>query len=687
MEVTRTIFVGPSAAGKSTLKHLLVHNKPNKAITTSTAVMATPEVVTKRSDKDALFEQYIVGENTSAWQLVDSDVMKKALRASIANRAYKEKERLPEMRARGTEDGQHEAIVEEQMDANVLPNQLKPEDRSDMALLNEQYSQLLEGMEEGKHFELNDAFFIHLLDTGGQPSFQDVLPLLLDVPCTYIQVFNAALNLDERVPITYRSTGHPVVHLDGAENGRDMMMRLFCSMQTMAQKCSTQLASFQQKDSPSPQLHIFVVGTHKDQLIAEKRLDKATQNIKTFLDGLGNMPYFHSIKWDSSAGRPFFLIDGMGGKDDRASVNCLHECLSSEGSPLKLDVPVMWFILQEITRCTPKKFFRLQDLEAFCREQKFVDGKNADSQFRALLQLFSLLGFYSFFNLEGVLDEDIFVCTDTGVFLKEVSKLLAVQFTHPISGRMRDFKETGILVDISQLSRDLEFNPDMNPKWFLHALQHLGIAARLPSSGQLVEYFIPAALPQRAAILDPPASVAPLCLTYTIMGSAVLPSSDMPRGIFCRLAVEFIRKEEEWEIVKPENSRSLLKFRWKERDEFDIFLQECPGYISIIPQAVMELSSPSELHAACVSLINTVEQCLSVSTEDVLGSQFKKNAKLAMGFRCPCKECTVPHLAIPSKGGKYLKCTQNESRQEYSNRQRIWFSSVEGVEVSISWRC
>ena len=85
----------------------------------------------------------------------------------------------------------------------------------------------------------------------------------------------------------------------------------------------------------------------------------------------------------------------------------------------------MWFVCQEITRCTPKKFFRLQDLEAFCLEHGFIDGENAASQFRALLQLFSLLGFYSF------PDKDNFVCTDTGVFLKEVSKLLCSLQTLP----------------------------------------------------------------------------------------------------------------------------------------------------------------------------------------------------------------------------------------------------------------
>ena len=110
--------------------------------------------------------------------------------------------------------------------------------------------------------KLKNASFIHLLDMGGQPSFQDVLPLLLDVPCTYIQVFNASHNLYECIPVTYHPNDHTVVSLGDIECGRDMILRSFSSMQTMAQKYSKELATFRQKDSPPPQLRIFVVGTH-----------------------------------------------------------------------------------------------------------------------------------------------------------------------------------------------------------------------------------------------------------------------------------------------------------------------------------------------------------------------------------------------------------------------------------------
>ena len=702
MEVVRTIFIGPTESGKSTLKHLLVHNEP-KAVDTSTDVMATPEVVTRRpmsevtkqTNEDFSAEQYVVGESTSAWQLVDSDVMKKALHACIAHQAYKKKDTYPaKVEVEGI--GQHEV---EQMDDSPLPEWLDTEqDQSDVALLDTHFSQLLEEIEakgklleskegkKGKRIQLTDAFFMHLLDTGGQPSFQDVLPLLLEVPCTYVQVFNAALSLDERVPNSYRSEDHTRVCLkEGGELGRDIMLRSFSSMQTMAHKRSKQLASFLQEGSSEPQLRILAVGTHKDQLREEGRLGEATQHITAFLEGLEGRPYYQSIEWDSSAGRPFFLVNAMAGKDDRASVNSLRKYLSSEGSPLKLDVPVMWFICQEVTRrCTEKKFFRLQDLETFCRKHKFIDGENAASQFRALLLLFSLLGFYSFFSIKGVPDEDNFVCTDTGAFLKEVSKLLAVQFTDTTkSGPMKNFKKYGMLANTPQLFKFLKMNPAIDRKWFLEALQHLGIAARLHCEDQ-PEYLIPAALPQTSAVLHPQCSVEPLCFTYEMKeGSSLF--YDMPRGVFCRLVVELIQNE--WHILKDKCTRSLLKLR-EPRKQFDIFLEDCAGYISIIPRVLVKFFTPEELHTACESLHCDVTRCLSESTMNVIGSEFSNSAKLITGFKCLCEKAKdVCHLAIPVAHGDFLECSLTKDLQEYTKKQHIWCSSVEGVEVSISWRC
>ena len=216
----------------------------------------------------------------------------------------------------------------------------------------------------------------------------------------------------------------------------------------------------------------------------------------------------------------------------------------------------------------------------------------------------------------------------------------------------------------------------MDLHWFLNSLCYLGIAARLPTK-ERAEYFIPAVHPQKAVHQTPSGSVVPLCFTYRIKEGAVFTYNDLPQGLFCRLAVDLIRQE--WKIIENQSTPTLFKFRWK---EFEIFLQECPGYISLIPRVVEEFPSVSELHAGCVGVYRTVTVCLSHSTEDALGSHFSTVTELVVGFKCPCKEVNVPHLALPSCTGKSLTCSETSSCQVYTKQQRIWFSTVDGATVN-----
>ena len=76
-------MVGASAAGKSSLKQLLVLDTP-KAVKPSTLLIDTPAVVTVSS------ERYTVGKGTSAWQLVDSEIMGKSIQECVTAKAYDE---------------------------------------------------------------------------------------------------------------------------------------------------------------------------------------------------------------------------------------------------------------------------------------------------------------------------------------------------------------------------------------------------------------------------------------------------------------------------------------------------------------------------------------------------------------------------------------------------------------------
>ena len=67
------------------MKHLLVHNTP-KAVKESTGVIDTPEVISVSS------EQYAVEDGSSAWQMVNSDIMRQSLHACITNNFAKLKQ-------------------------------------------------------------------------------------------------------------------------------------------------------------------------------------------------------------------------------------------------------------------------------------------------------------------------------------------------------------------------------------------------------------------------------------------------------------------------------------------------------------------------------------------------------------------------------------------------------------------
>ena len=706
VEVTPCIIVGPSATGKSTLKHLLVHNTP-KAVKTSTAAVATPEVVTVSS------EQYAVGGGTSAWQLVSSDVMERSLQACVTKEAYDEGQypglhrsegKQSHQQAKDTATTESHPSTSPAKKQNLIQKFMKlfkqvpaasaahksvfhqsTGNGGIVASLDQEHSKFLSDFQpQGQCIQLKDASFIHLFDTGGQPSFQDALPLLLDVPCTYIQVFNAASDLDQPVPVTYRPDDDTEESLTSTETGWEMMLRSFSSMHTLAHKSFKQMATFQEEESQLPQFRIFVVGTFKDQLIEEGRDKEAVQNISKRLSELEGKPYYHCIKKDVS-GQPLYLIDNLSSEDDeRAYVNTLREHLSATRSALKLKVPVMWYLCEQITKSIPQKFIRFQDLKVFCLKHKFIDEKDADEQFRSLLKLFSLLGFYSFFDLKDVPDEANYVCTDKGVFVKEVSKLLAVQFLkNPKCHAVEAFKRDGIISNNMEIFEELGIIV-LDQSWFLAALEHIGLLACYSSAsdhtpGHSPSYFMPIVLPHGKTKLPDCSSVASLCVTFRFRFDDN-PSvyTDLPRGVFCRLAVQLSNGP--WTPSPKKSDRTTVKFH---SGKFELYLAEAPGFISLTPILVETLDdkeSPAELHTLLQRLHNTLHESLIPSAEDVMGKEFRQTAEIVFGFKCGCGK--VPHLATPATAeGKSLICQATEDRRKSQEKEQIWFSPVDSFEV------
>ena len=678
--------MGPPAAGKSSLKHLLVHDE-SKVISTSTPVLETPAIVSLSS------EQFAAQEASSSWKVVSDESMAASIRIACRRREYKSvpinpiaklaqgarnlfKHRGSEKKQSGTkskERSNHNAHLTSQP---VLPEE--EEVVQPRLALEQAHKALLDNLGTGKEEQLlQTARFVHLLDSGGQPSFQDALPLLLQVPCTYVLVFDASQNLDEPLRITYRCVDATEEVQANLETGWEMLLRLLSGVHTLAHKCSSSMDNFQEKGGRLPQFRIVLVGTFRDRLLKEGRLAKAIESIKQHVKLLEKKPYYEQIAQDST-GQRFFLInnrlylDAVGNAEDQACVSDLRRLLSDPAASLKLQVPLGWFQFELVTRQVKEKFFKVSELQQSALQLQCIsNGK----EFGSLLTLFHFLGFFTYFEQEGISD---IVCTDNTVFLKDVSKLLAVQYVQsPKTRSVEEFKEKGILCLDDHLSNELGLSKELDRHWLLRVLCHLGLCF-VKSHACPPKLFFPAALRPLGLQESVAGSVAPLLVAFVFEEDALNAIHDMPRGIFCHLAVE-LAANRGWAVIPEESTRLAIKFQWQ---ELVIVIEESAEFIRVVPIiSACVACDAGRLHDLCHMVFLTIKKAVQVSGRAVFGNQFTGRANL--GFRCPCK-IQSPHLAVPIASGGCIICQMSRSPQRYLQTHQVWFSHVEGAEVSVS---
>ena len=324
--INRCIFSGPPGKGKSCLKHLLVHDKP-KEVKTSTGVMENPDVVTISAEKFAV-------EGTSVWLPLTDDKMASSIKSSCQKGDYHKPEDSPEDR--------HDKLAQPGSSPHADPSgtesnslHLQPSvNTADVSAFYQAHLHLMQdpSLEEG--ILLNGAQLVHLLDTGGQPSFQAVLPLLLDVPCTYVLVFNAAEGLNAPVPITYRPDDTTVVESGSRpETAWAMMLRSLSSAYTLVHNVSSDVRALL-VDNRLPPLRTVLVGTFADQLEQMGNIATATEEIGMQIKQLESKPYYSSLI-PNSDGQLFHLVNNLPHQEvsertpgEKASINNLREVLS-----------------------------------------------------------------------------------------------------------------------------------------------------------------------------------------------------------------------------------------------------------------------------------------------------------------------------------------------------------------------
>ncbi len=175
--------------------------------------------------------------------------------------------------------------------------------------------------------------WIYMVDSGGQPQFSDVLPLLFQSEALYIVVIRLDQDLDVKQNNCYYS--------NGKENR--LQEKLFLTNRQMIER-TCQIAQAQNSET-SPR-RVIVIATHIDEVSNPeervKEFDKEIRKIQINYDKV-------FVTKDINSDRIIYPVNAMAtGAERKAYIDELQQCLMDtlKESIKPIQVPLKWFVYQ-----------------------------------------------------------------------------------------------------------------------------------------------------------------------------------------------------------------------------------------------------------------------------------------------------------------------------------------------------
>ena len=591
--------IGPPRAGKTALRHHLLELEPPE-VSISTPVMKTAETVSV-SPSGVDNRMFLVAENSSEqntetenkWVLVnnDSGILSLlthlwdtiAARSSIAQKPVDyeigaEDNNLTNSHETAAEDSllhsSHETAAEDVMlpsthesmhhEAAIPPSG----DKSDsIALMSSQIYRELQNPNLAA-VALSDAHVLQFLDCGGQLAYHDILPLFVNIPAIYLNVFNVTEELT-KCPIDElcSTEGNKMYAAKSALSVAEMVTRSAMTVRSLADRKVPLLPDVTCESKP----RLMLVGTHLDKLDekdAEKKLEASNEILQKALQVKS-----HNLERAIVPNEKSQLIFPVNNKlyvdkshHSHKHCQCKHchatknlkEKITKQAKEdaVKVDIPVRWYLHQllELSQ-SEKPFYSYSELYERCR----AEGSVTDvGEFHAMVTYFHALGLLIHLCGADVGHTEGSAClvfTNPSHLFENISKLYLVQFEDVRGGDKILLKHEG------KLTRDAlrELGVQLNPDHFMNLLVQLFIGAEIKSQEGGRILFVPSVL------TSSPDDAAPSGVSTgpqeDSLGFAVTfkNTSFIPCGVFTGMSAR-LQNAEEWEIFTTSISRKHMTF-------------------------------------------------------------------------------------------------------------------------------
>ena len=568
LHVSKAMTIGPPRAGKTALRHLLLELEPPE-VSSSTPVMKTAETV-RVCPSGVDNRMYLVSENK--WVLVNSDSgilsLLTHLRDTIA--AQSSTTQKPVDYKIGADDssppGAHETAAEEVM----LREAIQPSGHTfaSVALMSSRIYRELQNPDLAD-VALSDAHLLQFLDCGGQLAYHDILPLFVNIPAIYLNVFNVAEEL----------TKCPIDELCSTEGNTMYAAKSTLSVAEMVTRSVMTVCSLPARKVPllpdvtcESKPRVILVGTYLDELDEKDSNEKLKASNETLHKTLHLKSRLleRTVIPNEKSQLMFFPVNNKlyVDKSHQSHKHCkckhcratkdLKEKITKQAmeDAVKVDVPVRWYLHQllELSQ-SEKPLYSYRELYEKCR----AEGSVTDvGEFHTMVTYFHALGLLIHLCGADVWHTEESAClvfTNPSYLFENISKLYLVQFEEVRGGDKILLKHEG------KLTKDAvrELKVELKADHFMDLLVQLFIGAEIKSQEEGRILFVPSVLtssPDDAAPSGVSTGPQKDSLDFAITFKN---TSFIPCGVFTGMSAR-LQNAEGWEICTHSISRKHMKF-------------------------------------------------------------------------------------------------------------------------------
>ena len=529
---------------------------------------------------------------------------------------------------------------------------------------------------------LEGSTMLHILDTGGQSSFFEVLPMLLSGRTLEILLFKLNEALEERYVVEYVSSDG--ITADPYVSSFTVEQVIFQALTSVSY--TTPPASILTSDSAHrSQSAAILVGTYKDQVSDEKfaEIDGTLQK-KLKCCSLPNTTVFRYPNRRKGQQPPFNIVvpvDNTSPTDPGISLlqDIINEVIEERFDPF--DTPLTWLMFHLCVRTANARVLSFQQCATIARQCGIEDDQELKL---ALWYLSHQCGIFRYYpEVKGL--EDIVIC-DLQVLFDCISNLLSSTFNFGKACTEVEvrFQETG-RCPLQHAERLLKSCNEIPLLKLLNLLEHLRLLSPIHDEKvEVQEYFIPCILPScEVETLQRPSSQctqpAPLLIKFE--------SGYCPVGLFHSLNVHLtsphLQSDMKWRLSEGKLFRNKVSFHvGVDFDQVTIISR--PTYYEIWINRESECHDPEPLPIVCNKVRATIEQAIQ-TVKSSLNSTLQITHHSS--FYCLRPDChTVPHPATPENTpAKIAVCSFTGNPSHLSPQQRIWYGEVSGIKcVAIS---